>query len=606
MQMAQTIQFRRGNEANLPSLVPGEPAYTVDTDKLFVGSPNGNVEIGKKDNLISFGAKGDGTDATNAVLKGLTADIETIGVPKGTFTFKEINLDKNVRFVGLGISSVLKMPTDLGVSTLGTVGGIAGKSNTMFLINSPVTVVFENITFDGDYFNQTEVHNGGTFLKIYKPTLASGEMIHVTFKNCRFINNNYSTILSYGSGKRDRIFINVLDCVFGGGAKGTTQTAIPTKWSQGYSPNYMNIIDGATVHVHGNKFIDPIVPNNTTEFGREGIKGTVTDTSSIAASDLLGSSFFISRNVFENLGRNAASPNGIGVIDFYVNGEDVVVTDNRFVNSQMQSIRAKANVKNLVVKGNIIEGGIDGAISIQPNNYASKKCNAIIANNIVERTHGYGVLVSGDTDTDGIPYFDNVVVKGNVFKDIRLANYSTTYANGVNLERVKNAIIDSNEFIDIGLDIVVLTECEDVTVSNNIGNTVSADETMGRGVQGTVLRGSIRVVNNTLSSRNTAIYLDFDNVASIRSVVATGNHLYKTLNATSQAIYIRDFLNGAVTGNIVEGLVSKVGSTAYGYNFLGTLLTLANNVYYDGVDQSKAIKLKTNVTTLKESNNTWN
>ncbi len=40
-----TIQFRRGLEASLPALKIGEPAYTTDSHKLFVGTDAGNVEI---------------------------------------------------------------------------------------------------------------------------------------------------------------------------------------------------------------------------------------------------------------------------------------------------------------------------------------------------------------------------------------------------------------------------------------------------------------------------------------------------------------------------------------------------------------------------------
>jgi hypothetical protein len=41
-----TIQFNRGDEANLPTLAEGEPAFTLDTEKLFIGGTAGNVEIG--------------------------------------------------------------------------------------------------------------------------------------------------------------------------------------------------------------------------------------------------------------------------------------------------------------------------------------------------------------------------------------------------------------------------------------------------------------------------------------------------------------------------------------------------------------------------------
>ena len=43
--MSQMIKFKRGNEVDLPTLAEGEPAVALDTQKLFVGTPNGNTQI---------------------------------------------------------------------------------------------------------------------------------------------------------------------------------------------------------------------------------------------------------------------------------------------------------------------------------------------------------------------------------------------------------------------------------------------------------------------------------------------------------------------------------------------------------------------------------
>lgn len=43
--MGQKIQIRRGNEANLPELANGEMALTVDTKKVFIGHPDGNIPV---------------------------------------------------------------------------------------------------------------------------------------------------------------------------------------------------------------------------------------------------------------------------------------------------------------------------------------------------------------------------------------------------------------------------------------------------------------------------------------------------------------------------------------------------------------------------------
>jgi lysophospholipase L1-like esterase len=45
------IQFKRGLEANLPVLAEGEPGFTTDSEKLFIGSTAGNVEVARKDHV---------------------------------------------------------------------------------------------------------------------------------------------------------------------------------------------------------------------------------------------------------------------------------------------------------------------------------------------------------------------------------------------------------------------------------------------------------------------------------------------------------------------------------------------------------------------------
>lgn len=44
--MATTIQIKRGSEANIPTLSPGEFGYTTDTNKLYIGTSGGNKPVG--------------------------------------------------------------------------------------------------------------------------------------------------------------------------------------------------------------------------------------------------------------------------------------------------------------------------------------------------------------------------------------------------------------------------------------------------------------------------------------------------------------------------------------------------------------------------------
>ena len=565
--------------------------------------------------LHLMGAIGDGSDAREPMRRAVSEENETISVYEGIYTLKEIPLQKNTRIIGEGRASVLKMPTDLTTAFKGEVNGVAGASNAMFAINRPIHVTFENLTFDGDFFNQSEPYNAGCFLRIYRPTLKENEKIIVTFKNCQFINNNHSAINVYGTDQTDAIFINVYDCYFSGGAKGTTQTAIPDKWAQGFSPYYISCYDNVTLTIDGNKFIDDILPDNVENFGRIAINTTVSDTTSIANSDKYSTSMFITNNVFENLGRNAAAPNGLGVIDMYVNGENVVITGNKFINSQMQSIRGKVNVKNLVASNNVIQGGLDGAIAFQPNNYASKKANVVIGHNVVENTKGFGVLLNADSPSDGKLYFENVIITGNLVNGITEATYRAGLAYGVFLKNVRNATVADNQFINILNEGIYTDTVDGLTVANNIIQTTTNEANFGRGIFGRLLLGSVSLENNKIQANTSGVYITFlkDDATNInRSIRMIQNHLQEVRNVTSQAVYIADFSAGVVSNNIVDGMQAAPDSTAHAFNFRGNVLSLIGNVYADisgrnndPTGSQNAIKLKGNVTNLKESNNSW-
>ena len=562
-----------------------------------------------------MGAAGDGSDAAEPMRRALAEGNETIFIRQGDYTLKEIALQQNVRIMGDGSASVLKLPTDLTTSIREEVNGIKGGANAMFVINGPVQVTFEDLTFDGDFFNQPDPYNGGCFLRIFRPTLEAGQKIQVTFKNCQFINNNHTAISAYGAGERDSIFVNVYNCYFSGGAKGTTQTAIPETWAQGFAPHYISCYDNVTLTVDGSKFIDDILPDNVETFGRVAINATVTDTSSLAASDKLSTSMFVTNNVFKNLGRNAASPNGLGVIDMYVNGENAVITGNKFINSQMQSIRGKVNVKNLVVSNNVIQDGLDGGIAFHPNNYATKKGNVVISQNVVENTAGYGILLNGDSSKDAKPYFENAIVTENMVNGITEAPYRAGLANGIYLKKVQNATIADNQLINILYDGIYAESINGLSISNNVIQTTTDQKDLGRGIFGRLLVGSVSIENNKIQANTAAVYVTFlkDDATNLnRSVRMIQNHLQEVRNVTSQAVYIGDFSAGIVSNNIVDGMRAAEGSTAYAFNFKGNVLNLMGNIYADAAglnndpDGTKyAIKLKNNVTALEEVNNSW-
>ena len=78
--MAVTIQLRRGNEANLPTLNAGEPAFTLDSHKCFIGDGTSNYEIVTENSTVldaryftetELGAQGTSATTSGAYLIGV-------------------------------------------------------------------------------------------------------------------------------------------------------------------------------------------------------------------------------------------------------------------------------------------------------------------------------------------------------------------------------------------------------------------------------------------------------------------------------------------------------------------------------------------------------
>lgn len=60
------IRFRRGLEENLPSFPEGQPGFTTDSKRVFIGSADGNVELAKKDSVDLLGGRLDEVDLSLA------------------------------------------------------------------------------------------------------------------------------------------------------------------------------------------------------------------------------------------------------------------------------------------------------------------------------------------------------------------------------------------------------------------------------------------------------------------------------------------------------------------------------------------------------------
>lgn len=110
--MANKIQFKRGVKANLPTLSVAEPAFTTDTNQLFIGNGTTNIELAKATDLsdimqdrIYYCGTTSGTNTYTATNSKITAytDGLTVRIKIGTASTGASTLNIN----GLGAKTIL-------------------------------------------------------------------------------------------------------------------------------------------------------------------------------------------------------------------------------------------------------------------------------------------------------------------------------------------------------------------------------------------------------------------------------------------------------------------------------------------------------------------
>ena len=139
--MARKIQFRRGPKDNLPTLSAGEPALTLDTNELYLGTGEGNMKVGTDGKrtcrfVVGTSAAGwtaadvdylcDGTDdqvEINAAINALPAEGGEIVILDGTYNITDsIKINKaNVAIVGNNKKTILKRMWDSVASNNGII-----------------------------------------------------------------------------------------------------------------------------------------------------------------------------------------------------------------------------------------------------------------------------------------------------------------------------------------------------------------------------------------------------------------------------------------------------------------------------------------------------
>ncbi len=121
--MPTTIQLKRGDEADLPTLAEGEPGFTTDTHKLFIGDGAANHEIGGGGSGDVTAASAFGTD--NRVIR---SDGAGKGVQSSTMTIE----DTGDATVTGSISASNLSGTNTGDQTITLTGDVTGSGTGSF------------------------------------------------------------------------------------------------------------------------------------------------------------------------------------------------------------------------------------------------------------------------------------------------------------------------------------------------------------------------------------------------------------------------------------------------------------------------------------------
>lgn len=59
------IQLKRGIKTNLPTLNVGEPAFTTDTNELYIGGESENIQLAKKSDVENLIVRKNGAFTSN-------------------------------------------------------------------------------------------------------------------------------------------------------------------------------------------------------------------------------------------------------------------------------------------------------------------------------------------------------------------------------------------------------------------------------------------------------------------------------------------------------------------------------------------------------------
>jgi hypothetical protein len=300
------IQIRRGNVANLPNLAQGELGFCLDSETLFVGGMNGNVEIGNVSIITSksFGAKGNGvTDDTEALQNAINASEGKILIIPKTDNYYLITAELT------GVSNIIILSNGATIKS-----GTTRIANSYISFENKTNILVRGLNFDMnqpnlpvytvDDYNSTE-HQ-------FNIALTFVNCSNVNVERCSFTNLYNRSIWAYQcTGK-----IAIKDSDFSSPVQ--AQKLLADHIGIGSSTGTIEICNNTINNA----------PYSNQDYGVAGI-----------FMHNIGGKLTVCGNYMNYIGRNNAGGHRLGAIDFYQDVKNASVYDNVIENLMGDALR---------------------------------------------------------------------------------------------------------------------------------------------------------------------------------------------------------------------------------------------------------------------------